>query len=398
MNHWHRVHISWAGHIERLVWLWVVSALLAAVAQAQTFGVIHAFTGESDGGSPIAGLAMDGTGSFYGTASVVFKLRNSGNGWILTPLYNFGSAVTTGEVILGPNGSLYGTNPDGGSYQGLCWEYGCGILFNLQPAPTACASVPCNWNETSLYTWTDYGEATPNNGIVFDPAGNLYGTTLLNTVFELSPSGGSWSFSIIHAFDGQDGAVPYSGVIRDSSGNLYGTTATDGPYGYGTVYRLTPSGSGWNISLLHAFQNGPDGGNPVGGLVFDNQGNLYGTTTEGGSGGGGTVFELKPANGSWTLTVLYSLSGRGGPYASLAIDASGNLYGTTYGDGAYMYGSVFKLTKSGGSWIYTDLHDFTAYDGCFPKGNITLDGQGNLYSTTSACGEYGKGVIWEIMQ
>jgi uncharacterized repeat protein (TIGR03803 family) len=401
MNGLQRVRILRTDHIEMLVLLSVVSALFVAAAQAQTFSVIHSFTGGADGQSPAAGLAMDSAGNFYGTASVVFKLRNSGNGWILTPLYNFGSAITTGQVIVGPNGTLYGTNPDGGYYQGGCWEYGCGIAFNVQPSPTVCASVPCNWNETSLYTWTDYGESTPNNGIVFDPVGNLYGTTLLNTVFELSPSGGGWTFNIIHAFDGQDGAVPYSGVIRDSSGNLYGTTATDGPYGYGTVYRLTPSGSGWNINLLYAFQDGSDGAAPIGGLVFDNQGNLYGTTAEGGSGGpsgGGTVFKLTPADGSWTLTTLHSFTGMGGPYASLAIDAAGNLYGTTYRDGADGYGSVFKLTNSGGSWTYTDLHDFTAYDGCYPKGNITLDAQDNLYSTASACGEYQRGVIWEIMQ
>lgn len=396
MNRWQRVRIFRAGHLERLVWLWILLALLAAAAPAQTFSVIHSFTGGGDGGSPTAGLAMDGAGTFYGTATVAFKLTNSGNGWILTPLYNF--QVTTGEVIVGPNGSLYGTNPHGGDYQGQCWEYGCGIVFNLQPSPTACAAVFCNWNETTLYTFTEYGESFPNNGIVFDPAGNVYGTTLFNTVFELSPSGGGWTFNIIYTFNGEYGGVPYSGVIRDSSGNLYGTTATDGPYGYGTVYQLTPSGSGWTINLLYAFQNGPDGANPLGGLVFDNQGNLYGTTAAGGSGGGGTVFELTPTDGLWTITTLHSFSGMGGPYASLAIDASGSLYGTTYRDGANGYGSVFKLTNSGGSWSYTDLHDFAYADGCFPTGNIVLDAQDNLYSTASACGEYHSGVIWEIMR
>ena len=241
------------------------------------------------------------------------------------------------------------------------------------------------------------GDGIPNNGIVFDPAGNLYGTTLLATVFELSPSSGGWTYSLIHQFNGMDGGDPYSGVIRDSRGNLYGTTANDGPYGYGTVYQLSPSGSGWIINLLYSFQNGSDGAAPIGGLVFDNQGNLYGTTNSGGSGGGGTVFKLTPTGGSWTLTTLYSFSGMAGSYASLAIDASGNLYGTTYRDGADGYGSVFRLTNSGESWTFTDLHDFTSgNDGCYPSGNIAIDAQGNLYSTASDCGEYRQGVIWEI--
>ncbi|MGA2370521.1 MAG: choice-of-anchor tandem repeat GloVer-containing protein [Candidatus Korobacteraceae bacterium] len=379
--------------------LFVLAIMLIQPAQAQTFSVIHSFTGGGDGENPTAGLAMDGAGTFYGTAGVAFKLKNSGNGWALTPLYNFGPN-TTGEIVVGPAGGLYGTNPEGGYFGGLCSEYGCGLVFNLQPPSTACASVLCNWNETTLYTFTEYGEAFPNNGIVFDPTGNLYGTTLFNTVFELSPSSGGWTFNIIYSFNGMDGATPYSGLIRDSSGYLYGTTAADGPYGGGTVYRLTRSGSEWTIDLLYAFQDGSDGAGPIGGLVFDNQGNLYGTTTAGGSGGAGTVFKLAPSNGLWTLTTLYSFSGMAGTgsYASLAIDASGNLYGTTYREGANGYGSVFKLTSSGGSWTYTDLHDFTAYDGCYPSGNITLDAQDNLYSTASACGEYQHGVVWEIMQ
>jgi len=379
-----------------LVMLVMGTITAAAGLQAQTFTVIHAFTGGGDGGSPEAGLTMDGAGTLYGTAFIAFKLRNSGSGWVLTPLYDFQSGLTTGELVFGPNGSLYGTNPQGGYFGGLCWEYGCGLAFNLQPPPTACTSAPCKWNETTLYAFQDPGDGIPNNSIVFDLAGNLYGTTLLATVFELS-SGGTWTYNLIHRFNGMDGGDPYSGVIRDSLGNLYGTTANDGPYGYGTVYQLSPSRSGWTINFLYAFQNGSDGGSPIGGLIFDKQDNLYGTTGGGGSGGGGTVFKLTPADGLWTLTTLYSFSGMAGSYARLAMDATGSLYGTTYRDGAYGYGSVFKLTNSSGSWTYTDLHDFmSGEDGCFPMGNIALDTQGNLYSTASACGKYRNGVVWEI--
>ena len=184
-------------------------------------------------------MTIGGAGTFYGTAYTAFQLRNSGHGWVLTPLYDFQPGLTTGEVAVGPNGTLYGTNPQGGYFGGQCWEYGCGLVFNLQPPSSACVSVLCNWNETTLYTFLDPGDGIPNNGIVFDSAGNLYGTTLLATVFELSPASGGWTYTLVHHFNGMDGGDPYSGVIRDSLGNLYGTTANDGPYGYGTVYRLS---------------------------------------------------------------------------------------------------------------------------------------------------------------
>src|SRR5271165_744555 len=130
----------------------------------------------------------------------------------------------------------------------------------------------------------------------------------------------------------------------------------------GTVYRLTHSGSGWTEDILFSFTGRSDGLGAVGGVVFDKAGNLYGTTQNGGVSGGGTVFELSPSGGGWNFTVLYSLSGQNGPLDSLALDAAGNLYGTTYADGAYGYGSVFKLTRNDGNWSYTDLHDFTNGD------------------------------------
>ena len=148
------------------------------------------------------------------------------------------------------------------------------------------------------------------------------------------------------------------------------------------------------------------------GLISDSSGNLYGATSYGGVNGGGTVFELTPSNGSWTLNTLYSFtkvnnSFRPGPVASLIMDAAGNLYGTTKADGAYGYGNVFKLMPSNGSWAYTSLYDFTGgSDGANPYSSLVLDAQGNLYGTTYTGGQSGEdcllnetytcGVVFEI--
>jgi uncharacterized repeat protein (TIGR03803 family) len=246
--------------------------------------------------------------------------------------------------------------------------------------------------------------AYPIGQLVFDPSGDIYGTTFdylqfgsLGTVFELTPSGGGWTKSNVHRFDGSDGQYPTAGLIFDQSGNLYGTTYYGGTHGYGAVYQLTPSGSGWTENLLYSFQNGNDGADVAAGLTFDNSGNLYGATSAGGSGGGGTVFELTSSGGHWTPNVIYSFAGSGGPASSLVMDTAGNLYGTTVQDGAYRAGNVFKLTSSGGGWTYTDLYDFTGgSDGANPFGGVTLDANGNLYGTTESGGANGAGVIWEI--
>ena len=175
----------------------------------------------------------------------------------------------------------------------------------------------------------------------------------------------------------------------------------NGPFGsFGTIYELIPAGLTWTERILYSFQGTSDGEYPYSGLIFDQAGNLYGTTCCGGPGGVGTVFEFTPSNG--TLTTLYSnFGGYGGPYGSLTMDAAGNLYGTTEEGGAYSFGSVFKLTPGSGGWTYTSLHDFCAggypcSDGAFPFGGVALDADGNVYGTTTAGGTAYSGVIWEI--
>jgi uncharacterized repeat protein (TIGR03803 family) len=405
---------------------------LTQSVQAQSYNVIHNFTGGLDGGHPRAGLTMDQAGNLYGTAhgggitggicgdygcGAVFKLAKKGSGWITVPLYNFaggddGSRPFMG-VTIGADGSLYGTTYEGG--EGKCSN--CGTVFNLKPPPNRPPTPLSPWMETVLYRFMgEDGQQPEGSALIFDKTGNLYGTTSqggtygLGTVYELSPSNGSWTESVLWNFgpSTQDGTNPRGGVVFDKTGNLYGTTWDSfyqKPEGTGgIVFQLTPSGSGWTENIIYRFTRGLDGGAVWAGLIFDPSGNLYGGTTWEGAGGGGTVFEMTPSGDNWTFTPLYGLSGgtECGVYGDLVMDQAGNLYGTTLCDGAYGLGSVFKLTPSNGGWTYTSLHDFTGgSDGANASCNLVFDGAGNLYGTAVAGGTGsnctgGCGVVFEI--
>jgi len=389
-------------------------AVLSNIARAQTLTVLHSFTGGNDGKYPTAGLTMDRAGNFYGTTpyggasdvGVVFRLSPAGSGWVLTPLYSFQGPPNDGEipysgVVFGPDGSLYGTTEDGG-------QYGRGTVYRLRPSPAVCHSVVCPWEETVLHSFGsgDDGEFPGYGNLVFDQAGNIYGTTedggsgTLGVVFELTPSNGSWTESVLHSFVEEKGYYPFSGLIFDSSGNLYGTTSAGGTDDTGVVYELSPSGSGWteNVLASNEFKNA----DTCSGVVMDGQGNLFGTA--GCFSGGGGVFELTPSNGSWTFNVLYTFSASStGPRDSPTLDAAGNVYGTSSGTGLFNEGEVFKLTPSNGGWTYTSV-SFNGSNGSDPMGSVILDAAGNIYGTAyyggnGPCnveGITGCGVVWEI--
>jgi uncharacterized repeat protein (TIGR03803 family) len=393
----------------------LLTLVATQMAQAATFNVIYTFTGQSDGASPYAGLTMDRLGNLYGTTSAggvgygtVFELKRSGSSWTLSTIYTFtgGSdgATPRSRVVLGPDSALYGTTFGGGAAG--CGQQGCGTVFRI-----SCNSAVCYWKETVLHRFTGGTDgAQPLGDLVFDRAGNIYGTTQqgglphtcsglgCGTVFQLSHSNANWTLSELYQFAGvNDGAYPNGGVIFGSSGNLYGTTYGGGSGGFGTVFQLTPSGSGWTESLLYNFQNLSDGEGPDAGLVLDAAGNLYGTTNVGGTGSGGTVFELMPSDGNWQFNLPYSLPGTQGPMATLCLDAAGNVYGTTFQDGVSLNGSTFKLTPGHGGWSYSSLHDFTGgNDGKLPASNLVFDSHGNMYGTASYGGANGYGVVFEI--
>ena len=382
----------------------------------QTFQVIHTFTG-MDGDAPLAGLTLDRAGNLYGTTfhgalgnGVAFKMSHHGSGWVFNPLYIFhggdDGAFPTARLIFGPDGTLFGTTSSG---DGICGGEGCGRVFNLGPPATFCRTVLCFWRETVIHNFTGFDGSDPMAEITFDQSGSAYGSAAqggahgVGVIYELVQSGGGWTESILYSFNVIDGLSPQSPLTLDASGNLYGTTngggdLSCGTIGCGTVFKLTPSGSGWTLITLHVFTDQNDGGYPQGGLILDQAGNLYGTAPFGGVHSGGVAFEVAP---SGTLSVIYSFAAGATPYAGLTSDAAGNLYGTTALGGAFGRGSVYKLTSGNGTWTYTSLHDFSGgSDGSGPQGVVTIDGAGNLYGTAaaggSACAPNGCGVVWEI--
>ncbi len=290
-------------------------------------------------------------------------------------------------LVMDNEGDLYGTTASGGSY-------GVGAVFEVTLSGT----------ETIMHSFAEdeADGAQPHGGLIFDDQGNLYGMTAyggagpymnMGTVFELTPGQNGWTETILLSFNYTNGAVPLGSLIRDSSGNLYGTTSQGGAYEDGVVFELTPSGT---ETVLHSFPSKMGDGMYPGDLVMDKEGNLYGTTGGGGYYGYGTVFKMTP---SGTETILYHFgrTKKGGYYpSSLVLDKKGNLYGTTGGGGPYKRkvcgslgcGTVFKLTPSGTETI---LHSFdnNGTDGFFPNPGLIRDAKGNLYGTTYEGGDYG---------
>jgi uncharacterized repeat protein (TIGR03803 family) len=230
--------------------------------------------------------------------------------------------------------------------------------------------------------------------------GTVPGDICCGVVYELTRSGGTWTKTNLYSFTGMsDGSVPHGGVIRDQAGNLYGVTFKGGANNGGVVYQLVPSGNGWTESVLHSFDPAIDGINPAAGLVFDQAGNLYGTTIDGGPLNGGTVFKLSHAGNTWTSTVIYSFqrTSRGPlPHASLSFDAAGNLYGTTQYGGKSDLGTIFKLTPGVNGWTYKLLKEFDLSDGGLPQSDVVFDASGNLHGTTWKGGTNHLGVVWKI--
>jgi uncharacterized repeat protein (TIGR03803 family) len=315
-------------------------------ASAQTYTVLHNFSSGADGGSPEAMLTMDAAGNLYGTTlyggsgngglgfGTVFEMVKNNGSWIFLTIYDFkgnpgnndGAGPLT-RVIFGTNGDLYGTTVSGGGGEGCAGftYFGCGTVFSLSrpkgngggaaskgntdgtghgsgPLIRVCI-VNCPWIERVLAQLTNGpGGIYPYGGLAFDTAGNIYGTTQLGdglgTVYELAHADSGWTQLVLDNFTGSNGGEPYDTLALDGSGNLYGTARGGGAHGYGVVFELSHTESGWVETILHSFTDS-DGAQPFGGLIFDSAGNLYGTTSSGGSGNGGTVFELSPSGGSW---------------------------------------------------------------------------------------------------
>jgi uncharacterized repeat protein (TIGR03803 family) len=324
-----------------------------------------------------------------------FALAGTAHAGSFTQLYDFqgSNGGQPAAALLLENGNLYGTASLGGPDNG-------GVVFELTSGGT----------QTVLHQFADGTDGfTPMGGLIADKQGNLYGTTMsggdgcdqagCGTIFKLAPDG---TETILHAFaDGNDGANPTAGLLADKRGNFYGTTLYGGSGGQGTVFKLASDGS---ESVLYAFKGGNDGAEPQAGLIEDKRGNLYGTTVEGGSGAGGTVFKLAPDG---TETILFSFDPANlfgaAPHGALIMDENANLYGTATIGGAGNCqdhcGTIFEIAANGD---FSALYRFTGgTDGAYPESALIEDKKGNFYGTTGGggntdCGGVGCGAVFKL--
>ena len=382
-----------------------IGAISTQAAAAQTFIELYGFNTSgtlADGAWPEAGVVRDAAGNLYGTTffgglgtecdinangcGVVFKVAPNG---VESVLHAF-SGTQDGwspmaGLVLDSSGNLYGTTLLGGAH-------GFGTVFKLDPSN----------NETLLHSFARGSDgANPNGALSQDAKGNLYGTTQYGgrgcdghgcgTLFRIV----NGEERILHRFTGFDGASPLGSVVVDPLGSVYGTTWLGGLYGYGTVFKRDRHG---RFHVLHSFSGGADGANPMGNVIVDAAGNLYGTTSAGGNAYYGTLFEIDAAGRE---RVLYNFTGGADgayPYSNLILDAQGNLYGTASQGGCCGQGTVFEF--SNGTLI--PLYSFSAApngtnsDGQVPMGGLTADSSGNLYGTAALAGPNGWGSVFEI--
>jgi uncharacterized repeat protein (TIGR03803 family) len=396
-----------------------IAALLpgALPAKAAKEKVLYAFTRPSLGypGGELLRLngkligAAQGPGDVRGdnNPGQIFELNLLNGTWKEKTIHKFDGtdgANPVGRLAKGPNGVLYGATFAGGLNS--CGPgAGCGTLFALTPNGSGW-TLSTIWN----FAYNGVDGVWPTGDLIVDSSGAIYGTTESGgssnwgTVFKLALSNGTWAEQILHNFtDVPDGRVPVGGLLMDKSGNLYGTTFWGGAQDRGTVFKLSQSHGTWKETLLYNFAiNGTDGeGGPVGPLVADSSGNLYGTVPFGGSDYNGMVYELSKSGKTWIENVLYTFAGGGDgtePWGALRWSGSGSLYGTTTG-------TVYELTPSNGTWSFSVLHSFGGSgDGFDSTSGVILDKQGNLYGTTqeggdTSCGKYkdGCGTVYEIM-
>jgi uncharacterized repeat protein (TIGR03803 family) len=363
--------------------------------------IISNFTQQQAGTNGQDGVVIDQAGNLYGafpnggdnSAGFVFKLKNVGT-WLLDPIYSFlggsnGSQPT--GLMLGPNGTLYGGAQGGVQNCGTNGSLYCGLVFNLTPPPTNCRTALCPWNENVPYRFSSETDGSGTiNVTAFDQQGNLYGTTSTGgtydggTVFELTPSGRGWTKTTLYSFSQGIDTGPAQ-VLVGSDGNLYGISNGYANGAYGVLFELTPSNGQWTESILQFF----DYGGPHY-LEQDSHGNLYGILPY------GAIFaalnsDFDPGVITWQVTYP------SGPLNNLTVDASGNMYGTgANNQSGYVYPFIFKAWIKNFGWYVEDL-DYFGYQYFPAGGTLAFDpASGNLYGTTSACGTYNSGTVWQL--
>ena len=367
----------------------------------------------TNGLEPWAGLIADVYGDLFGTTiyggandlGTAFEIAKTAHGYASSPttLVSFNGAngyEPFGSLIADRHGDLFGTT----------YEFAnLGTVFEIAKTAHGYASSP-----TTLVNFNGANGSNPSSGLIADAHGDLFGTTVgggangdYGTVFEIAKTASGYASTptTLVSFNDANGAAPYGTLIADAHGNLFGTTAYGGPYGFGTVFEIAKTASGYasTPTTLVSFSGSANGGELLAGLIADAHGDLFGTTAAGGSDGDGTVFEIaKTAHGyASTPTTLVSFNGANGatPYGSLIADAHGDLFGTTIGGGAYGDGTVFEIAKTAHGYASTPttLVSFNGTDGRAPVGQLIADAHGDLFGTTIGGGANGDGgTVFEI--
>jgi uncharacterized repeat protein (TIGR03803 family) len=400
--------------------MFVLASVLAetTAASAQTLITLISFD-EIDGLYPAASLIADANGNLFGTTTgggasahaygTVFEVAKTSSGYASTPtiLVRFGGnngAFPFGALIADANGNLFGTTELVFNRATCCGPYG--TVFEVAKTSSGYASTP-----TTLVSFDSTNGTYPYSGLIADANGNLFGTTSAGgaggygTVFEVAKTSSGYASTPITlvSFDGTNGASPQSGLIADANGNLFGTTPAAGGAGYGTVFEVAKTASGYASTpvTLVSF-DGTNGASPAGALMADANGNLFGTTS-GGSSGFGNVFEIaKTSSGYASIPIsLVSFDGTNGasPQSGLIADANGNLFGTTSLGGAFGRGTVFEVAKTSSGYASTPitLVSFNGTNGLYPVASLIADANGNLFGTTFEGGAIGDGTVFELI-
>jgi uncharacterized repeat protein (TIGR03803 family) len=393
-------------------------ALLPSAASAQTTTTLLNFS--SKGGiEPYARMILDSAGNLYGDTTTggkpsasdpypsgaVFELSPASKSWTETVLYTFlggtDGGEPTGALLADSKGDLFGTTFLGGAQ-------GDGTVFELKLKGT-------KWKKTTLFSFTGSNGSQPFAGLVANKAGDLFGVTTTGgqfnqgAVFEIQAK--TFAESVVYSFVGPEGSTPNGGLVIDGNGNLFGTASTNtvSPYA-GSVFELSPPASGqslWTFTQLHAFTGGADGGSPQGAMVEDASGNLYGASFGGTGMGNGTLFELSPSAGSptgYSYQVIFTFSGSAGsnPFGDVALDASGNLWGSLLNSNdVNSSGGLFVVSPpvgGSGSWTQSASYLFNGTAGGYsPYAGLTLDGKGNAYGANFSGGKSGVGAAFKFV-
>jgi uncharacterized repeat protein (TIGR03803 family) len=376
--------------------LWAASAI---ASPAQTFKTLHNFK-NTDGADPVAGLVQAADGDLFGTTQAggvtgdgtVFKVTASGAFEMIYSFCSLGEcadgALPADGLVQDANGDFYGTTSQGGI------NFDFGTVFKI----TSGGALTTLHNFCVQARCPDGG--VPFGALALGANGNFFGTTsqgvagsASGTVFEITPSG---RLSTLHTFNGADGQQSVAGMALARDGSFYGTTFYGGASEDGTIFKITPTGT---LTSLHSFcrlANCSDGSNPEAALIQGSDGSLYGTTANGGASAHGTVFKITPGGALTTLHSFCSLSLCADgefPRASLVQATDGMLYGTTSEGGANGDGTVFSITPSG---KLTTLHSFIGTDGAGPDGGLVQDTNGTLYGTTASGGAHNDGTIFSL--